>query len=157
MIVNQRTLVKARISETMTRGYGEGMGQQIASTVLIVDDEHYIRTLAGSVLRDEGFTVLEASGTAEALELAASHNIDILLTDLHMPGSLSGLQLADEIRTTDPMVRVIISSGDDPSVLRDDATGAIFLAKPYRPHQLINAVRMHSIGLSFPFEVRKRM
>lgn len=122
------------------------MGQRFSSTVLIVDDEQYIRTLACSVLTDEGFNVLEASGTAEALELAARHNIDVLLTDLHMPGSLNGLQLAAEIRATDPLVRVIISSGDDPSVLQDDATGAVFLGKPYRPHQLTNAVRMHAIG-----------
>jgi len=122
------------------------MGQQFSSTVLIVDDEQYIRTLACSVLTDEGFNVLEASGTAEALELAARHNIDVLLTDLHMPGSLNGLQLAAEIRATDPLVRVIISSGDDASVLKDDATGAVFLGKPYRPHQLTNAVRMHVIG-----------
>ncbi|UYY79637.1 response regulator [Sphingomonas sp. R1] len=122
------------------------MGQQFSSTVLIVDDEEYIRTLACAVLKDEGFEVLEASGTAEALELAAKHNIDVLLTDLHMPGSLDGLQLAAEIRATDPLIRVIVSSGEDASVLKDDASGAVFLAKPYRPHQLMNAVKMHAIG-----------
>lgn len=122
------------------------MRQQVSSTVLIVDDEDYIRTLASSVLKDEGFDVLQASGAAEALALAADHNIDVLLTDLHMPGSLNGLQLAARIRATDPLVLVIISSGDDPSVIKDDTLGAIFLAKPYRPHQLTSAVRANAIG-----------
>jgi CheY-like chemotaxis protein len=122
------------------------MGREIFSTILIVDDEHYIRMLASFVLRGEGFHVLEASGTAEALELAAKHDIDVLLTDLHMPGSLDGLQLAAMIRATCPLVHVIISSGDDPSVIEDDAMGAVFLAKPYRPHQLASAVRSTTIG-----------
>lgn len=122
------------------------MGRYLSSTILIVDDEDYIRMLASSVLKDEGFHVLEASGTAEALELAAKHDIDVLLTDLHMPGSLDGLQLAAEIRTKDPLVHVIISSGDDPSVIENDGMGAIFLAKPYRPHQLASAVRSNMIG-----------
>jgi len=98
------------------------------------------------VLRDEGFHVSEVSGTAEALELAARHDIDILLTDLHMPGSLNGLQLAAEIRATDPLVHVIVSSGDGASVLDDDTTGVVFLAKPYRPRQLTDAVRTSAIG-----------
>nr|WP_315383047.1 response regulator [uncultured Sphingomonas sp.] len=122
------------------------MGHEFSSTVLIVDDEDYIRILAASLLKKEGFQVLEASDTSEALALAARHDIDVLLTDLHMPGSLDGLQLAAEIRATDPLVHVIISSGDDPSVLKDDEMGAVFLAKPYRPHQLTRAVRMNAIG-----------
>ncbi|WP_294258202.1 response regulator [uncultured Sphingomonas sp.] len=122
------------------------MGHDFSSTILIVDDEDYIRILAASLLKEEGFHVLEASDTSEALALAARHDIDVLLTDLHMPGSLDGLQLAAEIRATDPLVHVIISSGDDPSVLKDDEMGAVFLAKPYRPHQLTRAVRMNAIG-----------
>lgn len=122
------------------------MGTQIYSTVLVVDDEEYIRTLASSVLRDEGFEVLQAAGTAEALDLASKHDIDVLLTDLHMPGPINGLELAARIRTTDPLVLVIISSGDDASVIEHNTVGAIFLAKPYRPHHLTNAVRPHTIG-----------
>lgn len=122
------------------------MGHEFSSTILIVDDEDYIRILASSLLKEEGFHVLEASGTSEALALAAEHNIDVLLTDLHMPGSLDGLQLAAEIRATDPLVHVIISTGDDPSVLKADTLGAVFLPKPYRPHQLTRAVRMNTIG-----------
>ncbi|MET3713044.1 CheY-like chemotaxis protein [Sphingomonas trueperi] len=122
------------------------MGSEFSSTILIVDDEEYIRILASSVLKAEGFQVLEASGISDALALAAKHDIDVLLTDLHMPGALNGLQLAAQIRATDPLVHVIISSGDDPSVLKDDEMGAVFLAKPYRPHQLTRAVRMNAIG-----------
>lgn len=122
------------------------MGQQFFSTILIVDDEDYIRSMASSVLEDEGFRVLQASDTAEALDLASRHDIDVLLTDLHMPGPIDGLQLAARLRAADPLMHIVISSGDDESVLRGDATGAIFLPKPYRPGQLSIAVRQNLIG-----------
>ncbi|WP_019370859.1 MULTISPECIES: response regulator [unclassified Sphingomonas] len=122
------------------------MGQQFSSTVLIVDDEDYIRALASAVLQEEGFDVLQAASTSEALYLASTHEIDVLLTDLHMPGPMDGLQLAAQIRTKAPLLHVIISSGDDESVANKDAIDAVFLPKPYRPHQLTGAVRAHFIG-----------
>jgi len=122
------------------------MGKQFSSTILVVDDEDYIRALASAVLQDEGFEVLQASGTTEALNLASRHDIDVLLTDLHMPGPLNGLELAAQIRARAPMVRVVISSGDDEAVATSGARDIVFLAKPYRPHQLTQAVRTHTIG-----------
>jgi len=122
------------------------MGQQFSSTILIVDDEDYIRVMASVVLADEGFTVLQASTTAEALDLAEKHDVDVLLTDLHMPGPLDGLQLAAQIRKQNPGVHVVVSSGDDAAAAMDSPSSAVFLPKPYRPHQLADAVRPRTIG-----------
>ena len=122
------------------------MGQRFCQTVLIVDDEEYIRALAAAVLKDEGFEVLEASSIEEAIDLASRSSIDILLTDLNLPGETNGMQLADQIRSFQPSVHVVLSSGDDEPVASIKREGAIFLAKPYRPHQLTAAVRPRTIG-----------
>jgi len=67
-------------------------------TVLIVDDEEYIRSMAAHVLEEEGFEVLQAASTAEALKAASDGKVDVVLTDLNMPGAIDGLQLAAIIR-----------------------------------------------------------
>lgn len=116
------------------------MGQRVSSTVLIVDDEEYIRAMAAHVLEEEGFAVLQAASTAEALTHASAGKVDVVLTDLNMPGPLDGLQLAAKIRETLPDVRVIVSSGDDATAIAGAERGTAFLPKPYRPHQLTELV-----------------
>jgi CheY-like chemotaxis protein len=77
-------------------------------TVLLVEDEEVVRSLARRALVESGYTVLEASGGAEAVELAAEHPgpVDLLLTDVVMPG-MSGRELADRLRALRPEMRVL--------------------------------------------------
>jgi DNA-binding NtrC family response regulator len=117
------------------------MGQSVPLTVLLVDDETRLRSMASMVLQEEGFIVFEAATAQEAVRLAEKHEIDVLLTDVNMPGSVDGLGLAAFVRGVHPMARVIFSSGDDISRLGEHADDASFLAKPYLPHQLSRIVR----------------
>jgi CheY-like chemotaxis protein len=81
--------------------------------VLIVEDEILIRMDIGDELRDAGWTVFEAASGDAAIELLRSPILlDLVLTDVRMPGSCNGIALAEFVRRERPGVRVAVMSGD---------------------------------------------
>jgi two-component system, cell cycle sensor histidine kinase and response regulator CckA len=112
-------------------------------TILVVDDEPGVRHLASVILRRSGYKVIEASGAAEAEHLAAEHSdeIDVLLTDIVMPG-MRGPELAGRIRSARPALRVVYMSGfRDAEPLADVERGeAVFLEKPFLRAALLEAI-----------------
>ena len=115
-------------------------------TVLVVEDEILIRMLAADSLEESGFTVLEAGEAAEALRILEEHDeVDVLFTDINMPGPLDGLDLAALMQDRRPDLGLIITSGrGTPDLARLPLT-SIYLAKPYRPHQLAAAVEKQTL------------
>jgi signal transduction histidine kinase/CheY-like chemotaxis protein len=117
-----------------------------SETILLVDDEKTVRTLAGHVLRNHGYTVLEACDGEEALEVYARQagNIDLLVSDVMMP-NLTGMELAERLAALAPQLRVLFLSGyqKDEADPEEDKTAAPlrFLTKPFRPADLIATVR----------------
>jgi CheY-like chemotaxis protein len=114
-------------------------------TILVVDDEVQVRTLARDILQGAGYQVLEAEDGEQALQLAASHPgpINILLTDVMMPG-INGKELADKLLVGRPEVKAIFMSGRAAEVISD--AGVLipvdaFLAKPFTVERLLNKVR----------------
>lgn len=111
--------------------------------VLVVDDNEEVRRLVARVLDGHGFDVLTAAGADEAIELATAASIDLLVTDVLMPGR-SGPQLVRALRDVlDPMPPVVYISGyADSRELDDDlASGeASLLAKPFEPAALLAEV-----------------
>ena len=105
-----------------------------ASTrVLVVEDEDVIRGLVDQVLRGEGYDVLLAADGDEAIALAGSNRVDVLLTDLTMPG-IGGHELADRLRAGAPALKVLFMSGFAEG--NDFSTSALppataFLEKPF--------------------------
>jgi PAS domain S-box-containing protein len=81
-----------------------------AARVLVVEDEEVIRGLVDQVLRGEGYDVVLAADGDEAIELASRMPVDVLLTDLTMPG-IGGHELADRLRECTPGLRVMFMSG----------------------------------------------
>jgi len=81
-----------------------------ATRVLVVEDEEVIRGLVDQVLRSEGYEVLLAADGDEAIALAAANRVDVLLTDLTMPG-IGGHELADRLRAGAPELKVMFMSG----------------------------------------------
>jgi len=113
---------------------------QASGTILVVEDEGALLKMAVRILRRNGFTVLEAIGPAEALALAAEHDFDVLLTDVIMPRG-SGPDLAAEILSSHPEVRVLFMSGYSKGVLGpghhlDDDVALI--QKPFTERMLID-------------------
>lgn len=81
-------------------------------TILVVEDEHLIRFFVAEELRAQGNLVLEAANAEEALALLDSRQeIDLLLTDIRMPGPLDGAALARRVRRDRPRVKIVVVCG----------------------------------------------
>jgi CheY-like chemotaxis protein len=95
-----------RSSEVSEAPRGEG------ETVLVIDDEPTVRMLVTEVLSDLGYHALEAEDGAAGLKILNSGTrIDLLVTDVGLPGSLNGRQVADAARTTRPDLKVLFITG----------------------------------------------
>ena len=114
-------------------------------TVLLAEDDDSVRVVMGEVLRDLGYQVLEAREGREALAIAASYagRIDILLTDVVMPG-FGGSELRRRLDATRPGLRVVYISGVMDDVIAQHGCvdpGAVFLQKPFSPWSLASRLR----------------
>jgi two-component system, cell cycle sensor histidine kinase and response regulator CckA len=136
-------------SATTTVVPATGVGTPAAgpplATLLVVDDEPALRTVAGKILRRAGYETLIASGAEEALAIAEQHPtpITMLVTDVVMPGT-GGVELAHELLARFPTMRVLFTSGyTDDTLLRHGIAGAQvdFIAKPYSLDALTRTVR----------------
>jgi PAS domain S-box-containing protein len=111
------------------------------ATVLLVEDEELVRRLLEDVLQRAGFAVLTAASGAEALELAQSARIDVVVTDLAMPG-MDGRELGERLRALHPDVPLAYMSGYAAGRTRERIDPAApFLQKPFTPAQLVELVR----------------
>ena len=116
---------------------------QKAAMILVVDDDPDVLDLAVMVLRDEGYRVVSASDATAALAvLRATPEIDLLFTDIAMPGGKDGFDLAHEAKHLRPELRVLYTSGFVKDMSRAEGTceHGRMLAKPWRPRQLVAAV-----------------
>ncbi|WP_343527077.1 response regulator [Sphingomonas sp.] len=118
------------------------MGQAIPPrTILVVEDEPFVRHDLVDFFEDRGFRVFEAQDADEATEvLAANLSIRILLTDVKMPGSMDGVKLAHLVRERYPPTIIIIVSGvSNPSTL-DLPERAVSLGKPFDPRHVLREI-----------------
>ena len=120
---------------------GADMTEASAPVVLLVEDEPMIRHLGVVVLQEAGYAVIEAGGAAEALDaLEAGLKIHLLFTDIQIPGSLDGLQLAHLVSQRWPAIRLLICSGAVEPQPHDLPTEGKFLPKPYAVDDLLRQV-----------------
>ena len=101
--------------------------------VLLVEDEEVVRSVAAEQLRDLGYEVLEATDGAAALDLLqAGTRVDLLVTDVGLPGGLNGRQVADAARERQPDLPVLFITGFAGSVLKEQlAPGMEVIGKPF--------------------------
>jgi PAS domain S-box-containing protein len=115
-------------------------------SVLVVEDEEEVRAFVVKLLASHGYRVFEAASGLEALQTLSSHEkrIQLLLTDMVMPGGILGRELAEQLTALDPELKVIYTSGYSPGMAGKDLAlleGHNFLAKPYPPSALLSMVR----------------
>ena len=115
---------------------------QPRNIVLVVDDETFIRMNAIDMLQDSGFGVLEAVDADDALRVLADHpEIGVLFTDINMPGSMDGLDLARRVHELRPDVHLIITSGKVRPSASEIPDSGRFIEKPYQQQQFIGLVQ----------------
>jgi len=110
-------------------------------TILLVEDDDAVRQVTGILLGGLGYRVLEAAQAPAALAvLEAERAIDLLLTDISMPGGMSGLELAAIAVRRRPALRVVVISGDTIAVAAVPGHAGTVLQKPYRFEALTRAL-----------------
>jgi PAS domain S-box-containing protein len=114
-------------------------------TILIVEDDALVRTYVTAQVKSLGYKTLSATNAAEAQALLdGDAHIDLLFTDIVMPGGINGRQLADEARKRRPGLKVLFTSGYAENAIVHHGRldpGVLLLAKPYRKQQLAQMIR----------------
>lgn len=110
--------------------------------VLVVEDEPLIRLGMATAVEDAGYGVIEAVNADDALKkLEADLAVQLVLTDVDMPGSMDGLRLAHVVHHRWPAIRVLVVSGKVGVRDQELPHGARFLSKPFEEHRLIGVVQ----------------
>jgi CheY-like chemotaxis protein len=115
-------------------------------TILLVEDEPVVRRLARNILERHGYRVFNAENGMEALSVWSQRGpeSDLLLTDMVMPGGVTGRELARRLQAEDSMLKIIYTTGYSLDALNSNNQfdeGVNFIPKPYTPEQLALIVR----------------
>lgn len=117
------------------------MNEQSVPKILVVEDEPLVRVNAAEMIEEAGWRALEAENSADALRvLADNRDVDVLFTDINMPGDMDGLALAECVHQLHPHVELVITSGK--RVIADSALpdAGTFLRKPYGYEELTQVI-----------------
>ena len=115
-------------------------------TLLLVEDEEIVRRPIGIYLRKLGYQVIEAANGNQAFTLWRQHRdrIDLLYTDMVMPEGVTGLELAEQLRSEKPQLKVIISSGYSTEISMQGVptdAGYVYLPKPSPSATIASTIR----------------
>ncbi len=125
-------------------GGPDGRGPEAATRLLVVEDEFLIRLMLSEALIDAGYEVLEAADADEALQRiaeATDRPPRVLLTDVQLPGTVNGHELASRIRARLPALPVIFMTGRPEPLAASASRRDVVIAKPYLPSEVCAAVR----------------
>ena len=118
------------------------MNNAQTAKILVVEDDPLVRFNAMEIIEQAGWIALEASNSAEALRiLAGLGSVDVLFTDINMPGELDGIGLAERVHRSYPRMELVVTSGKQAlsnKSLPDDGT---FLCKPYGFDDLVAVIK----------------
>jgi CheY-like chemotaxis protein len=110
--------------------------------VLVVEDDVLIRLLIAECLREVGFTVIEASDSQEAIAIFGSQTaIDLVFSDINMPGDMDGHSLANWLLMFNPRVPAILTSGTMTPLFSSDRKLRRFIPKPYELVEVARQIR----------------
>ncbi len=118
------------------------LSKEPSTTVLVVDDDELVREMMSTFLSLKGYHVIEAGTADEAMSLLnVPDPVDVVLTDVRMPGRLDGIGLASWIRDRRPEIRVLITSGYASAEERAvEVSNNPLILKPYRPEEVVRRV-----------------
>src|SRR4030088_736906 len=114
----------------------------VPASVLVVEDEMLLRMRAVDMVEDAGFTAIEAVNADDALAILESRtDIELLFTDIQMPGSMDGLKLAYAVHERWPLIKIILVSGQLKLTDKDRPADSRFFGKPLEVKQMIAAMQ----------------
>lgn len=124
--------------------------EQETLSVLVVEDEPNVRLVATTYIEDLGFKVYEAEDADEALFALKEHpDINLIFTDIWMPGTMNGANLVDQISKEYPKIEIIVTSGRDVWDGFSLPEYGTFLPKPYQPSRLKALIEAKLIANGF--------
>jgi two-component system, response regulator PdtaR len=110
--------------------------------ILIVEDEALVRLSGVGIFADAGFRIIEAANADDALEsLEANSEVQLLITDVNMPGTINGLVLARQVHDRWPHIGIIVVSGDSVPPRHELPAGSQFYRKPYDASKVVRHAR----------------
>ena len=110
--------------------------------ILVVEDEPLVRLFLTDFLDEAGFKVFEAVNGDEAMTiLQARPDVQVIISDIEMPGSMNGLELARAVQERWPGIGVVVTSGRERPGPDDLSDKAALLAKPYLPDTVLSLIR----------------
>lgn len=110
--------------------------------MLIVEDEPLIRWNLREALEEAGLEAVEAEDVPAALKaMDKESGISLVISDIHLPGNLNGMDLCRRIGKLHPGIRVVLTSGRTRPDLRDTPPGTLFIEKPYNVDRLVALAR----------------
>lgn len=118
-----------------------GEAGRTQATILVVEDEPVLRMVLASALEDAGFGVIDAAHANEAESLLANtERVDLMITDVQMPGDRDGLGLAGLVRSRHPETKIIVTSGRPPADIH--ALTDAFFSKPYDLDEVVRRISL---------------
>lgn len=119
--------------------------QQVLSrpqSVLVVEDELLLRAMLSEILREVGYSVIEACNGDDAWKIVLEKCPDLIVTDVRMPGAIDGIQLMENVRKTNLSLPIIITSAHLVHVEDTSHGPTHFLAKPYGFDDLVELIKL---------------
>ena len=118
------------------------MTDQCPATILVVEDEILIRMNSADMLQDAGFSVIEAASADDAIaQLEKAGHVELVFSDIDMPGSMNGLALAEIVHERWPDIRLLLTSGKHWIGAKDMPDDGKFLPKPYTSDAIVAQIR----------------
>jgi len=112
------------------------------TSILIVEDDVLTNEYLEFILQQAGYDVVSATSANEATALLEDrHDIQLVVTDINLPGTMNGLKLAAAVRARSPAINIIIVTGYGAPRGDEIPPGSVFVPKPYNARKMIEAVR----------------
>jgi two-component system, response regulator PdtaR len=112
------------------------------TSILILEDDVLTNEYLEFILQQAGYEVVSATSADEAAELLEDHeDVQLLVTDINLPGNMNGLKLAAAVKTRRPEINIIIVTGYSAPKNDEIPPGSLFVPKPYNARKIIEAVR----------------
>jgi two-component system, response regulator PdtaR len=110
--------------------------------ILVVEDELWLSLDISEALKDEGYDVITVANANDALKVLESPtDVATIFTDINLPGSMDGLKLAAAVKDRWPPVNIIVTTGMRAPRRDEIPARSLFIAKPYRNAQVLEALR----------------